>query len=45
MTGPSILKTEIIKETTAYIYLPSLQMLDDWKKRSQAVKTSLSKFR
>jgi len=38
------LKTQTIKERTAYIYLPSLQMLEDWKKRSQAAKTSLSKF-
>jgi len=37
-------KTKTIKERTAYIYLPSLQMLEDWRKRSQAAKTSLSKF-
>lgn len=38
------MKTQTIKERTAYIYLPSLQMFEDWRKLSQAAKTSLSKF-
>jgi hypothetical protein len=37
-------KTRTIKERTAYIYLPSLEMFEDWKKRSQTAKMSLSKF-
>jgi hypothetical protein len=37
-------KTKTIKERTVYIYLPSFEMVDDWRKRSEAAKTSLSKF-
>jgi len=37
-------KTRTIKERTAYIYLPSLEMFEDWKDRSQAARMSLSKF-
>jgi len=44
MTRRSLSKTQTIKERTVYVYLPSLEMLKDWKKRSQAAKTSLSKF-
>jgi hypothetical protein len=44
MTRRGLSKTRTIKERTAYIYLPSLEMLEDWKKRSQATKMSLSKF-
>ena len=44
MQKQSLSKTQTIKERTAYIYLPSLEMLEDWKKRSQAAQISLSKF-
>ena len=37
-------KTETIKERTVYVYLPSLEMIQDWRKRSEAAKTSLSRF-
>ena len=37
-------KTETIKERTVYIYMPSFEMLDDWKKRSRAAHISLSRF-
>ena len=44
MPRENLSKTETIKERTVYIYLPSFGMLEDWKKRSQAANTSLSKF-
>ncbi|MEM2183609.1 MAG: methyltransferase MtaB domain-containing protein [Candidatus Bathyarchaeia archaeon] len=28
-------KTETIKERTVYIYLPSLEMVEDWKRRAE----------
>jgi len=30
-------KTETIKERTVYIYLPSLEMVEDWKRRAERV--------
>jgi hypothetical protein len=44
MPRENLSKTETIKERTVYIYLPSFGMLEDWKNRSQAANTSLSKF-
>jgi len=44
MSKRNLPKTKTIKERTVYIYLPSFEMLEDWKKRSQAAKVSLSKF-
>jgi hypothetical protein len=44
MPRENLSKTETIKERTVYIYLPSFGMIEDWKKRSQAANTSLSKF-
>ncbi|MGA3191537.1 MAG: hypothetical protein ABSD73_03370 [Candidatus Bathyarchaeia archaeon] len=44
MSGRVLPKTKTIKERTVYIYLPSLEMVNDWRKRSEAAKTSLSKF-
>jgi hypothetical protein len=44
MTRRGLSKTRTIKERTAYVYLPSLEMLEDWKKRSRTAKMSLSKF-
>ena len=37
-------KTETIKERTIYIYLPSLEMVEDWKKRAERAGISLSMF-
>lgn len=37
-------KTKTIKKRTVYIYLPSFEMVADWRKRSEAAKTSLSRF-
>ena len=37
-------KTETIKERTVYIYLPSLEMVEDWKHRAERAGVSLSKF-
>ncbi|MEM2182792.1 MAG: hypothetical protein QXQ62_01485, partial [Candidatus Bathyarchaeia archaeon] len=37
-------KTETIKERTVYIYLPSLEMVEDWKRRAERAGVSLSKF-
>lgn len=44
MPKQNLSKTETIKERTVYIYMPTLEMLEDWKKRSVASRTSLSKF-
>jgi len=44
MSKRNLPKTKTIKERTVYIYLPSFEMLEDWKKRSQAARVSLSKF-
>jgi len=44
MPKQNLSKTKTIKERTAYIYLPSFEMFEDWKKRSRAASTSLSKF-
>ena len=37
-------KTETIKERTVYVYLPSLEMVEDWKRRARKAGVSLSKF-
>lgn len=37
-------KTKTIKERTVYIYLPSLEMVEDWKRRAERAGVSLSKF-
>lgn len=44
MSRKNLSKTETIKDRTVYVYLPSFGMLEDWKKRARAAKTSLSKF-
>ncbi len=44
MSQKAVPKTKTIKERTVYIYLPSLEMVYDWRKRSEAANTSLSKF-
>jgi len=37
-------KTETIKERALYIYLPSLEMTEEWKKLAEKEKLSISKF-
>jgi hypothetical protein len=37
-------KTETIKERAIYVYLPSHEMVKDWKKRAKKQGASLSKF-
>jgi hypothetical protein len=44
MPRKNLSKTETIKDRTVYIYMPTFKMLEDWKNRSKASNTSLSKF-
>ena len=37
-------KTETIKERAIYVYLPSIEMVDDWKHRAEKGGVSISKF-
>jgi len=37
-------KTETIKERAIYVYLPSLGMVEDWKRRAEKAGVSISKF-
>jgi len=37
-------KTETIKERAIYVYLPSLEMVEDWKLRAEKGGVSISKF-
>ena len=37
-------KTETIKQRAIYVYLPSLEMAQDWKDRSKKAGTSISKY-
>lgn len=37
-------KTQTIKERTLYVYLPSQEMISDWKQRAEKSGASLSKF-
>ena len=37
-------KTETIKERAIYVYLPSLEMVEDWKQRAEKSGVSISKF-
>lgn len=37
-------KTETIKDRAVYVYLPSLEMTDDWKQRAERGGVSVSKF-
>ena len=37
-------KTKTIKQRAIYIYLPSLDMTEDWKRRAKEMGTSISKF-
>jgi len=37
-------KTETIKERAVYVYLPSLEVVEDWKSRAEKAGASISKF-
>ena len=37
-------KTETIKQQAIYVYLPTVEMIDKWKKRADGVGVSISKF-
>ena len=37
-------KTETIKDRAIYVYLPSIEMVRDWKKRAKRQGASISKF-
>lgn len=37
-------RTETIKDRAIYVYLPSVEMVEDWKRRAERQGTSLSKF-
>ena len=44
MPKPNRGKTETIKERAIYVYLPSLEMVGDWKSKAEKAGTSISKF-
>jgi len=44
MPRPGRGKTEIIKQRVIYVYLPSLEMVEDWKRRVEKAGVSLSRF-
>jgi BMFP domain-containing protein YqiC len=37
-------KTKTVKQRAIYVYLPSLKITEDWKKRAEKAGTSISKF-
>lgn len=44
MPKPSKGKTETIKDRAIYVYLPSLEIVGDWKRRAEKAGVSISKF-
>jgi len=44
MPRPNKGKTETIKERAVYVYLPSLEMVGDWKRKAEKAGVSVSKF-
>jgi hypothetical protein len=44
MPKPNKGKTETIKDRAIYVYLPSLEMAEDWKQRAEKAGESVSKF-
>jgi len=37
-------KTETIKDRAVYVYLPSVEMVEDWKRRAERAGVSISRF-
>jgi predicted transcriptional regulator len=44
VTKPDRGKTRTIKDRAIYVYLPSMEMVEDWKRRAEKAEVSLSKF-
>jgi len=44
MTKPNRGKTRTIKDRAIYVYLSSLEMVEDWKQRAGKAGMSVSKF-
>jgi len=44
VTKPDRGKTQTIKDRAIYVYLPSMEMVEDWKRRAEKAGVSLSKF-
>jgi predicted RNase H-like nuclease (RuvC/YqgF family) len=44
MPKPNRGKTETIKDRAIYVYLPSLEMVEDWKRRAEKAGVSISRF-
>ena len=44
MPKPNRGKTETVKQRVVYVYLPTLEMTEDWKSRAEKADTSISKF-
>ena len=44
MPKPNKGKTETIKDRAIYVYLPSLEMVEDWKRRAEKAGVSISRF-
>ena len=44
MPRPGRGKTKTIKQRAIYVYLPSLEMVEDWKRRAERAGVSVSKF-
>ncbi len=44
MAKPNRGKTKTIKERAIYVYLPSIEMVEDWKRRAEKAGVSISKF-
>ena len=44
MPKPNRGKTETIKDRAIYVYLPSLEMVEDWRRRAERAGVSISKF-
>ena len=44
MRRPGRGKTGTIKQRAIYVYLPSLEMVEDWKRRAERAGVSVSKF-
>jgi len=43
-TKPSRGKTRTIKDRAIYVYLPSLEMVEDWRRRAERAGVSISRF-
>jgi hypothetical protein len=44
MPKPNRGKTETIKDRAIYVYLPSLEMAEDWKRRAEKAGVSIPRF-